>query len=765
MLAPSTIDQGAHLYFKLGKINKADGEIMQKLRYLRWLTTLWILALVGLFPVMALAEKVSKPGAYSGYADPIYDGWTRSSQYVSVSDGTRLAMDIFRPTNGGDLVTTPLPIIFIFTPYGRGAHILNANGDPITGLNGNPIAIYTPVGSYALRGGLVSLIQYGYVIACADVRGLGASYGSRATGNDRTEARDAYDLVEWLGTREFCDGQVAMWGASYFGQTVLSAIETMPPHLKAAYFGVTNWNFYDAWSRGGITRGSAGEVAPDPYTEVKQAVPVDGDVDGDGDGYPDQLWEAVNEHLENGAFTELLKQLPYRDSLSELYEDGTSPYWEESSPSNYLAQIEQGGVPAYVFGAWYDFLRRDTVMTFANWPNPVKMLITQGVHGDSIAMPNQLNQLVEVHRFFDYWLKGIDNGVMDEPPVYYVTVETPITRRITPNRRAPHVNSEQFATQWPPHNARKVDFYLHQGPSDSAPSVNDGQLLLKAPASKADMDDYQADYTVTTDLEPVVGSPVPSGAEFDQKGLTYTTAPLTAEVKINGLPQMTLWVSSDTRDADFIVILEDVDSDGNSFYVSDGRLRASLRKVNDPPYAFLGLPWHRAYAEDESKLTPGEPVKLEMTMMPTSYVFGRGHRIRLAVVCSLGKVFNLDPETDEDAPTWVSVHRDKTHSSCITLPIARHSNVCRGSLKIDTDNLQYQGTAALYLGADAVYIGYEDQWIKWDSVQYEEKPLAEKYTCEGELGQLTVTVESNLIRSSSVTAKGPGVAFEGRVIP
>ncbi len=739
----------------------------KKLYYLKWLMPLWILGIGILLPAAAIGKNVSEPGRYSGYSKAVYDGWKRSSQYVSVSDGTKLAMDIFRPVDGGELATTPLPVIFIFTPYGRAMNLLK-DGEIRTGPRGNPIFLTTPAGSYALSGGLASLVKHGYVIACADVRGLGASYGARGAGNDRTEAGDAYDLIEWLGTQEFCDGQVAMWGASYFGQTVLEAASTAPPHLKAVYFGVTNFNFYDAWSRGGITRGSAGEVPPDPETEVKKAVPVDGDVDNDGDGYPDQLWEAVNEHLDNGEFTGLLQQLPYRDSLSELYEGGTVPYWEETSPSNYLPEIEQGGVAAYVFGAWYDFLRRDTVMTFANWPNPIKMALTQGVHGDSIVgMPNQLNQLAEVHRFFDYWLKGIENGVMDEPPVYYATVQTPQTktRADKPDRRAPNLKSSQFASQWPPHNTRNVDLYLHQGTSESAPSVNDGRLMETPPESESDKDDYQVDYTIATDLEPVVGMSVPSGAEFDEKGLTYTTEPLPADMTVNGLPRMNLWVSSDNRDADFIVILEDVDSEGNSHYVSDGRLRASMREVNEPAYDFLGLPWHRAYAEDESKLTPGEPVKLEITMMPTSYFFAKGHRIRLAVVCSLGKIFNLEPETDEDAPTSVSVHRDKDHLSHIVLPVSDHSNVCRGTLNVDSGSQQYKGAAKLYLGSDAVYIGFKDQWIKWGSVQYKENPNSEVYTCDGDLGQLKVTVKNGSTARARVTAKGTGVSFTGRLIP
>ena len=670
-------------------------------------------------------------------------------------------MDIFRPIENGDVVTTPLPVIFIFTPYGRGMSLFK-------GIGGETVSAFTPLGSYAFRGGLVKLVQHGYVIACADVRGLGASFGSRAAGNDRTEARDAHDLIEWLGSQDFSDGNVGMWGASYFGQTVLEAISTAPPHLKAAYFGVTNFNFYDAWARGGITRGSAGEVAPSPVREVTFSVPVDGDVDDDGDGYPDQLWEAVNQHLDNGPFTALLQQLPYRNSLSDLYEAGHSPYWEDTSASSYLDQIQQSGVAAYIFGAWYDFLRRDTIMTYANWPNPAKLLITQGVHGDSITgLPNQLNQLAELHRFFDYWLKGIDNGVMAEPSVYYATITKPKTYSFWPSLRAPNVKSWQFAAQWPPHNTEQRKLYLHPGSSGTSPSVNDGKLSEEAPASTADgtgKDDYQVDYSIVTDLEPVVSMPVPSAAEFNEKGLTYTTAPLTATTKVNGLPVMTLWVASDNRDADFIVTLEDVDTQGHSYYVSDGRLRASLRQVNTPPYDFLGLPWHRAYAEDERKLSPGEPVQLEMTMMPTSYVFRKGHRMRVSVTGAVGKVFNMEPANNEDAPTRVSVYRDQDHPSFISLPLSRDANVARGRLMIDSEAVQYSGAAKLYLGSEVVYIGYQDQWLRCDSVHYEKNGLTGTYSCKSEFGPLRITQKPRFFFSDRVTVEGDQVLFNGSMV-
>ena len=720
---------------------------------------------LGLSLVFASTAKISEPGKYSGYSNIIYESWNRSSEYVTVSDGTKLAMDIFRPMHEGKLVSTPLPVIFIFTPYGRGMNILNKENIPVTGPKGNALTLYTPSGSYALHGGLVKLIKSGYVIACADVRGLGASYGSRAAGNDRVEARDAHDLIEWLGARHYSDGNVAMWGASYFGQTVLEAISTKPSHLKAAYFGVTNFNSYDAWARGGITRGSAGEVEPDPEKEVKSAVPVDGDIDNDGDGYPDQLWEAVNEHVNNGKFTQLLQSLPYRNSLSEHYENGSSSYWEDTSGSNYLEQIKQGGVPAYVFGAWYDFLRRDTVMTFANWPNPVKMVLTQGVHGDSITgLPNQLNQLSEIHRFFDFWLKGVENGVMEEPPVYYSTITTPKSKKNRPDKFMPNVVSWNFASQWPPHNLHNVELFLDNDSTESTSINKDAHLRTKAPDSEIGKDIYQVDYTITTDLEPVVGASIPSGKEFDEKGLTYTTDPLSKDMKVNGLPVMNLWAASDNRDADFIVILEDVDADGNSFYVSDGRLRASLRKVNQPPYNFLGLPWHRSYAEDESMLIPEDPVKLEITMMPTSYKFKKGHRIRLSIVASLGKVFNLDKEKNENAPQYISVYRNKTKPSNISLPTSKNSNTFSGNLMVDSEELKFSGKGKLYIGSKVLYLGFNNEWIQCKSVLYKKQRLNEKYICQSKLGKLSATTK-NTISGEIITLEGPGVNFKGIAKP
>lgn len=172
---------------------------------------------------------------------------------------------------------------------------------------------------------------------------------------------------------------------------------------------------------------------------------------------------------------------------------------------------------------------------------------------------------------------------------------------------------------------------------------------------------------------PVVSGPGPNGTELDQKGLTYTSDPLEADIEVTGHPIAHLWISSDNKDCDVMIFLEDVDPSGRSTYITDGRLRASLRTVNISPYNFLKLPWHRAYPADEKLLTPGEPVKLEIDMIPTPYVFKAGNRIRFAITGSQGRIYDLKKQGSPNAPTSISVYHEKSRESLVVLPVVPHA--------------------------------------------------------------------------------------------
>ena len=140
--------------------------------------------------------------------------FVRSSLYVSVRDGTQLAMNIYRPAVNGVATDTPMPVIFMFTPYR--ARYRNPAG--------NIVQL-----SQARSMGLMRLLDAGYVIAEADIRGKGASFGARRGFQDRTEARDGYDLVEWLASRPFSNGIVGMAGCSYLGGSTMHVAPPLRP--------------------------------------------------------------------------------------------------------------------------------------------------------------------------------------------------------------------------------------------------------------------------------------------------------------------------------------------------------------------------------------------------------------------------------------------------------------------------------------------------------------------------------------------------------
>ena len=149
------------------------------------------------------------------------------------------------------------------------------------------------------------------------------------------------------------------------------------------------------------------------------------------------------------------------------------------------------------------------------------------------------------------------------------------------------------------------------------------------------------------------------------KGLVYVTAPLSADVQVTGHPTINLWVSSTATDGDFIATIQDVAPDGTATsYNVNGRLRASLRKLQKAPYNNLGLPWHGFYEADVTPLTPGKPTELVFEILPISMIFKAGHSIRLVInFADTRSTPRLDP-----APK-VAIYRDSTHKSYVTLPI------------------------------------------------------------------------------------------------
>src|SRR6478736_10258819 len=325
-------------------------------------------------------SMVAAPAAAETYPDVV-----AQSRYVTVRDGTKLAMSVYRPAVNGKAASARLPVIFVFTPY-RGRFRGPDGKVKETALDDNL--------------GLRSLLRAGYVVAVADIRGKGASFGHRRGFQDRTEARDGYDLVEWLAHQPFADGKVGMVGCSYLGGSAFQVATTAPPSLKAAFIGASDLDKYAFVRNGGIT--AQFNTRPDEAPEVDLAtIPMDEDRDGS------MLRAAVAEHAANTPMGPLWYGMPYRDSVSSFTD---TRFWEEVGPYTYLDAVRSAGIATYFWGNWRDEPTSQIILSAANLGS--RVLAGPGGH---CAPPPGFDLAAEIVGFFDHYLKG-KNAAYDSLP-------------------------------------------------------------------------------------------------------------------------------------------------------------------------------------------------------------------------------------------------------------------------------------------------------------------------------------------------------------
>jgi len=571
----------------------------------------------GAFLCVAIAAsaqetKVSRPGEYSGYSRAEFAETVRVSQFITARDGTRLAADIYLPAANGKPVARRFPVIWQHT-------LSRTGGRPQAAANGFSLAA------------IPSLTKFGYVVAIVDRRGMGSSFGARRGYIDRTESRDAYDVTEWLAAQSWSDGNVGAFGCSNTGAAAMHVPVLMPPHLKAVFAGCYAWDTYDGFLRGGIFAnwGTGPERTIDE--DLRQNAPVDDDKDGV------LLRAAVDEHRGNTPIYSMWKSIPYRDGWSDLT---GSQFWLETNVATYRGQLAQSKVAIYTQGGWNDDFRAQGLIAYSNLKNPKKILIGPWEHcrTDNFDLP------AEYLRFFDRWLKNIDNGIMNEPPIRYYTVN------------APQGKEWRFANAWPLPEAKPVVYYLQP-----ARERDENKISTSRGAN--------AKASQTIDYSTSCGANWPLLTQTcvqDSKGMVFNGEPLVRDTEVTGHPMVSLWISSTASDGNFFAYLEDVAPDGAVRIVTDGRLKASLRKTTAAPYDVFSLPWHRSLEGDVELLTPNEPTELRFDMLPISYIFKTGHRLRVNVTGADAR--ERDRVVPATVPT-ITIYGGGKFASSLTLPI------------------------------------------------------------------------------------------------
>jgi len=499
---------------------------------------------------------------------------SRRSFYLPMRDGVRLALNVYRPAKDGRPVADKAPVVFAFTPY-RARYV--DKGKVVELLDSREF-------------GLRNLVHNGYVVATADIRGKGASFGARRGFLDTTEAQDGAEIVQWLARQPYTTGDVGLIGCSYLGGSAMLVASARPPALKAVFAAATDWDKYEFVSRGGIT--GQFNTRPDESNDVDLAsVPVDDDAGGA------LLKQAVAQHAGNTPMAPLWYGMPYRDSMSSL--TGTR-FWEEVGPYTHKAALARPGLAWYLWGNWNDEPTEQILRSAANLP--AKMIVGPGSHCEP---PKQFDINDVQKRFFDRYLKGVRNGI-DTEPRYSWWREDGSGGTLIRSNRLPGVGVRRTA--------------LSLGINDD---VHGGTLSRVASPGTLT---YPIDYTVPTDAYFPFWPQSP-----DRIAATFTTPPLAEPATIEGYTIVTIKAAADGPQANMFAYLEDVDADGKAVVLAQGRLAGSHRKLSAAPYNDLDLPYHSGLQRDAAPLVPGKPASFVFELSPRSYVVPAHHRLRIAL--------------------------------------------------------------------------------------------------------------------------------------
>lgn len=569
-------------------------------------------------------------------SEQIYDSYVFRRLYIPVSDGTRLGASLLIPAKNGKQENVPLPVILHYTPYSFVK--MNEKGE-----------MYFSDNLEAME-----LVKYGYVLSEVEIRGTGISFGTRQVVNSRQEAIDGAEVVEWLASQTFCNGMVGTIGWSYHGQSQLGILSQKPPHLKACVIGMTDFNRYDGWVRNGIPRafGSRPDTLwkDDPKEREKQIsqmaleeCPVPEDLSREC------IKKAIKEHIGNGEQIPIQQNMNWRDSFDENY-GGT--VWHNLSASTYKKDIETSEVPLYLLGGIYDVFRQDTILMYHNLDNAKKMMFGPWYHVGKKKNPSPWREIL---RWMDYWLKGIENDIMEEDPISIYVGYYDFTEKSYDGENSGAWRTEK---QWPVTDGKKTCFYLHKGTRVGAAPIENG-TLNENPGEEAWME-YQAVYGISTSVESKF-TEEEDGRGADQLGLTFSTEPFSKDCSFIGHPMaeisfvlMNKGDMNPDADLDFFITVSDYDPEtGLSFQFDDGHLRASLRAVSDHcPYDFLGIPWHENREGSNEYLQEGNQYHLEIDLMPIAYTIRKGHCLRISLENSQDRMYYAGRKQYEANPSY-----------------------------------------------------------------------------------------------------------------
>ncbi len=577
------------------------------------------------------------------------------SQYVTMRDGVRIAVDVYLPQ--GLPSGTRLPTIFIATPYYRRFR------------TAGPVAEYTPM-AFRYRD---AFVPRGYAMVVIDVRGTGASFGTRDSFRSPSEREDFREIADWIVAQPWSNGAIGATGISYPGAASLFLAGTGHPAVKAvAALFVIGDIYADQLYPGGmlsqvwtglyndcivaLDHNETAEIRKFAYFRdpaLLGPAPVDDDPEGI------LLAEAMHQHRQSFNLHDAAPEYAFR---GEGLAHDPALTLEVCSPYHYFDQIRPE-VAIYSVSGWFDgsgyssatasrfnTLARDNhFLLLGPWDHGAR---TNGSPWRGARLP-AFDLWGEVLRFFDRYLMGRDNGIETEQRVHYFSV---------------HGERWQAADAWPP-VPRDTPLYLSSG------------SLKPAKPALAHQVEYQVDFTTTTgratryerlglqDIAEYYGDW--NGRE--ESMAAFTSAPFETAMELTGHAVARITLASSETDAGVFVYLSEVDADGTSHYVTEGMLRALHRATAAPPANYVSdWPYH-PYTRAEAKLLEkGRPVTLEIGLLPVSWVFASGSRLRLSIAGADAGHF---PQVPHGRPPRLAILCGGEGASTVEIPMRPYRGI------------------------------------------------------------------------------------------
>jgi predicted acyl esterase len=483
---------------------------------------------------------------------------------------------------------------------------------------------YANITGNSTRKNAAELAKYGFAVAMVNFRGSqqseGKYVGYRALGWG--ELQDGYDTCEWLAAQPWCTGDVGSFGSSQggFAQNFLAV--TRPPHLRCQYMVDTGLSlFHEGYRIGGVTR-------PARFADF-----------GANCRSPE----------DNAALLREWEEHPDYDD-----------YWRSEDCSLYFSKMN---VPCFTIGSWYDFMVQGSVQSYVGRQHrgdvksrgAQQLLLGPWLHG-RLNKTNKVGEMVypedakwpeleHMVRWFDHWLKGVENGVEKEPSVRYYVMGA------AGEDNAPG-NVWRSTEDWPP-KVKNLSFYFRK----------DAALEMAAPAEASASTTLASDPSRPVEIpgRAFPGAKDARALEQQNDVRTWTTAPLDAPLEVTGEVTAEVWLKTNVKDTDLILRVSDVYPDGRSMLLMDYPIRARYRDGFDHQHL----------------LVPGEPALLSWHIGWTSLVINKGHRIRVALTSTGAPLYEPNPQNGgKQTADWLKdshsalheILHEKAHASRIFLP-------------------------------------------------------------------------------------------------